>query len=140
MGLGLANQNGGGVYWGWPIKTEVWSIGVGQSTWTRGLLGLANQNGGVVYWVWPIQKGGVVYWGWFVRQRFSPSNTKPLSITCGLPFSAAVLGPQRRSNPSHPPPSPPHLDTRIKVCILVNVVVPELEYCRSGMGRERETS
>ena len=30
-----------------------------------------------------------------------------------------------------------HLDTGIKICILINVVVPKLEYAGS-MGRERE--
>ena len=33
-----------------------------------------------------------------------------------------------------------HLDTRIKRCILMNVIVPKLEYiCRRSMGRECET-
>ena len=31
----------------------------------------------------------------------------------------------------------PHLDTRIKICILMNVIVPKVTVCRS-MGRERE--
>ena len=31
-----------------------------------------------------------------------------------------------------------HLDTRIKVCILMNVIVPKLRVCRKSMGRERE--
>ena len=32
----------------------------------------------------------------------------------------------------------PRRDTRIKVCILMNVIVPKLRVCRRSMGRERE--
>ena len=32
----------------------------------------------------------------------------------------------------------PHLDTRIKIFILINVIVPKLEYAVRSMGRERE--
>ena len=32
----------------------------------------------------------------------------------------------------------PHLDTRIKICIMMNVSVPKLRVCRRSMGRERE--
>ena len=31
-----------------------------------------------------------------------------------------------------------HLDTRIQRCILINVIVPKLEYAGVRMGRERE--
>ena len=32
----------------------------------------------------------------------------------------------------------PHLDTRIKICILMNVIVPKLGYAGEVWGRERE--
>ena len=32
----------------------------------------------------------------------------------------------------------PHLDTRIKICILINVIVPQVTVCRRSIGRQRE--
>ena len=32
----------------------------------------------------------------------------------------------------------PRLDTRITICILINVIVPKLRVCRRSMGKERE--
>ena len=29
-----------------------------------------------------------------------------------------------------------HLDTRIKICVLMNLVVPQLYLCKRSMGRE----